>query len=140
MKTLSVLAFSLLCVAGVAFGSASKPVKGKHPARIAQGSEVALAAHAVPGKLTIFGFTSDFCPPGRMIAPMLDALHEKRDDLAVVAIDINRPDVKGIDWKSPVARQYELRSIPHFKIFDAKGKMIAEGDAAREMVMGWLGE
>lgn len=75
-----------------------------------------------------------------MIAPHLEALHGRREDIAVVAVDINRPDVKGIDWSSPVARQYELRSIPHFKVFDGEGRLIAEGDQAREMVVKWMSE
>jgi len=56
-------------------------------------------------------------PSLRAIAPKLAELHKSRDDIAVVKVDINRPGVKGIDWSSPVAQQYKLHSIPHFKIF-----------------------
>jgi thiol-disulfide isomerase/thioredoxin len=105
---------------------------------ISQGQEVNLADYLVPGKTTIVDFYSEFCPPCRAIAPRLEKLHTTRDDIAVVKVDINRPGVKGIDWKSPVARQYALNSIPHFKVFGPDGKLKAEGDAAYELVSGWL--
>lgn len=112
--------------------------KSDKPAHVSFGAEVSLAELAVPGKTTIFDFTSQYCPPCRAIAPKLDKLHASRADIAVVKIDINRPDVKGIDWKSPVARQYALQSIPHFKVFGPDGKLKAEGDEARAMVSKWL--
>jgi hypothetical protein len=48
----------------------------------------------------------------------------------VLKIDINRKGVKGIDWGSPLSRQYELRSIPHFRIYDAAGNLEKEGQEA----------
>ena len=112
--------------------------KGAKPQHISQGQEVKLADYLVPGKTMIFDFYSDYCPPCKAIAPHVEKLHATRDDLVVVTVDINRPGVKGIDWKSPVARQYELRSIPHFKVFGPNGKLIAEGQEARTMVQRWL--
>jgi thiol-disulfide isomerase/thioredoxin len=103
---------------------------------------VNLADYVVPGKTTVFDFTSKYCPPCEAIAPELDKLHAKRADIAVVAVDINRPETRGIDWKSPVAQQYSLRSIPHFKVYGPDGKLLAEdtpNDAkGRKMVMQWL--
>jgi len=113
----------------------SKPEK---PERVSHGAEVKLAELAVPGKITVFDFTSEYCPPCVAISPKLDKLHASRADIVVVKVDINRPDVKGIDWKSPVAAQYKLRSIPHFKVYGTDGKLQAEGDAARELVGSWL--
>jgi hypothetical protein len=69
---------------------------------------------------------------------MLDALHAKRDDIVVVKVDINRPETKGIDWRSPVATQYGLKSVPHFKVYGPDGKKQSEGDAAWEFVTGLL--
>ena len=116
-------------------GNAAKPEK---PPRIAQGQTITLSDHLVKGKITIVDFTSDYCPPCRAIAPKLDELHRRRDDLAVVKVDINRPDVRRIDWQSPVAQQFALRSVPHFKIFDGEGKLIAEGNEARQRVNEFL--
>lgn len=113
-------------------------VKGPTPVHISQGQEVNLADYLVPGKTTVFDFYSEYCPPCRAIAPRLEKLHTARADIAVVKVDINRPGVKGIDWKSPVARQFNLQSIPHFKVFDPDGKLKAEGDEAYAMVTSWL--
>ena len=129
------------CIAGatLAFGEpAGTHVKAAAPARIAMGEKVELADYLVPGKTTIFDFTSQFCPPCRAIAPFVEKLHTSRDDLAVVSVDINRPGIKGIDWQSPVARQYGMQSIPYFKVYGPTGELLAEGDKARSMVTAWF--
>jgi thiol-disulfide isomerase/thioredoxin len=113
-------------------------VKGPTPRHISHGQTVTLADYLVPGKTTIFDFYSEYCPPCRAIAPRLEKLHAARADIAVVKVDINRPDVKGIDWKSPVAKEFNLRSIPHFKVFGPDGKLKAEGDEAYDLVESWL--
>lgn len=118
--------------------NAAVDTKPDSPPRIAQGQTITLADHLVKGKITVVDFTSDYCPPCRAVSPKLDELHRRRDDVAVVKVDINRPDVRKIDWQSPVAKQFALRSIPHFKIFDGEGKLISEGDEARDTVYGWL--
>jgi thiol-disulfide isomerase/thioredoxin len=135
---LSLVVFgALLSSASFSFaeGAYTKPAV---PERIAHGQEVKLDQYLVPGKTTIFDFTSEYCPPCRAISPRLDKLHAKRDDVVVVKIDINRPGVKGIDWKSPVATQYKMQSIPNFKVYGPNGKLQAEGQEARSLVESWL--
>lgn len=120
--------------------AAGNHAKGAEPSHISQGVEVALADYLVPGKTTVFDFTSKYCGPCQGYNEPLALLHTQRADLAVVKVDINRPDVKGIDWKSPVAVQYQMRSIPHFKVYGPDGKLLAEGKAARVMVDGWINQ
>jgi hypothetical protein len=55
-----------------------------------------------------------------------------------VKVDINRPEIHRIDWESPVAEQYELRSLPYFKIYSPEGKLLVEGQEARQVVDNWL--
>jgi len=43
--------------------------------------------------------------------------HLTADDIGVVSGDSNTWLVKGIDWSRPVAQQYQMHSIPHFKVF-----------------------
>lgn len=105
---------------------------------ISFGEEIKLADHLVKGKMVIFDFFSEFCPPCRRIAPLLEKLDAKRDDIVVVKIDINRKGIRGIDWESPVAKQFKLEGIPHFKIYNAAGKLEAEGDPAYEKIMALL--
>jgi thiol-disulfide isomerase/thioredoxin len=135
-KLLSAFALAAALTAVSAFAGTHD--KAAEPVKISHGEKVTLADYVVTGKTTIFDFSSEYCPPCRAIAPRLEELHKKRDDIAVVTIDINRPGVRGIDWKSPVAGQYGLRSIPHFKIYSPEGKLIAEGDKAAEQVYGWV--
>lgn len=112
--------------------------KGATPLHVSHGQKVNLEDFLVPGKTTIFDFTSQYCPPCRAISPKLDKLHKDRDDVAVVKVDINRPGVKGIDWEAPVVSQFGIRSIPHFKVYGPDGKLVAEGQQARDLVTGWL--
>jgi thiol-disulfide isomerase/thioredoxin len=118
---------------------ASKPAK---PLHIAKGEPVKLTDYVVPGKTTVFDFYSDFCGPCVQMSPSLEKLHRERADVVVVKVDINRPGQRGIDWKSPVAQQYKLQSIPHFKVYGPDGKLLAEdapGNAkARQLVTGMM--
>ncbi|MBI2299950.1 MAG: thioredoxin family protein [Armatimonadetes bacterium] len=63
---------------------------------ISHGEKVKLEEHLTQGKTVVFDFSSSFCPPCREFAPRLEALDDKRDDLVVVTVDINRPDRQGV--------------------------------------------
>lgn len=116
----------------------AKPGKPAKPLHVSRGAKVKLADYLVGGKTVIFDFYSDFCGPCVQMSPLLEQLHAARADVIVVKVDINRPGVKGIDWKSPVAQQYTLNSIPHFKVYGPDGKLKAEDNtpaaAARQYV------
>ncbi len=81
-------------------------------------------------QITIFDFYSEYCPPCRRISPLLKQLDKKRKDIVVFKVDINRPSKRGIDWKSPLAQQYNLRSVPHFIIYNSDGELELEGKPA----------
>lgn len=140
MKLLTTLLCSL-ALSHAAFAAGLHP-KGAEPAHIAQGQKVDLADYLVPGKTTVFDFTSKYCPPCRGYDEPLVKLHAQRADIVVVKVDINRPETKGIDWKSPVAQQYGMNSIPHFKVYGPDGKLIAEDTTrpgpARGLVDKWI--
>lgn len=114
--------------------SYNEPVKVTHE----PGQEVDIEDMVQKGKITIFDFYSDFCPPCRRISPKLEQLDRNRDDIVVVKIDINRRNTRGIDWRSPVARQYNLSSIPHFIIYNADGRRTHEGRSAAGKVSQML--
>jgi thiol-disulfide isomerase/thioredoxin len=126
---------------GVAALFVFKPGARAHSANAGTpGEEVDVRDLLVPGKLNIVDFFSEYCPPCRMISPRLQKLAERRSDIAVIKLDINRPGVSGIDWSSPLARQYRLESIPHFQLWDGSGKLLAEGDAAGNRVIVMLAQ
>lgn len=114
------------------------PTKLAEPAHVARGEEITLADWIVPGKTVVVDFYSDYCPPCRPYIEPLKVLHTQRDDIVVVKVDINRIGVKGIDWKSPVAQQFALRSIPHFQVYGPDGKLQSEGKDARATVHALL--
>jgi len=107
---------------------------------IGYGEEVDLEASLVAGKTNIVDFYSIYCGPCMQLAPHLEALVDSREDLYLVKVDINRPGVKGIDWESPTAQQFKLRSIPHLRIYGPDGKLQAEGEAATERIIKMLQE
>jgi thiol-disulfide isomerase/thioredoxin len=143
-KHLSVLMAAIAFAAGAFAQTAATPrpsgIKVSEVQTIANGQEVKLANYLAPGRTTIFDFYSEYCPPCRALAPQLDKLHKTRQDIVVVKVNINRPGVRGIDWKSSVARQYDLHSVPHLKVFGPDGKLKAEGKEARTMVGEWIGK
>jgi len=126
-----------LAAPGFALG---RHTKGEKPLSISQGQKVELADFLVTGRTTIFDFTSEYCPPCREYAEPLLALHQRGTNLAVVKVDINRPEYHQIDWDSPVARQYTLsdKGLPYFKIYGPDGKLMFEGPEARQQVNDWI--
>lgn len=90
------------------------------------------------GTFTLVDFWSPYCGPCLKLAPYMKKLAAKRSDLKVVKLNINRPGVKGIDWKSPLAQQYKIRSIPYLVIFDKNGKQIANGPGAFNLFVKWV--
>jgi thiol-disulfide isomerase/thioredoxin len=92
------------------------------------------------GKTTLIDFYSPFCPPCMKLAPAMEQLAAKRPDLAIYKVNINRPEVRGIDWHSPLAQQYKIRQVPYFMIFNPQGKLMAQGPGALEQVKSWLRE
>ncbi len=106
---------------------------------VGKGEKINLEDYLVAGKTTIVDFYSDFCPPCRALGPHLEKLAQTREDIRVVKVDINRPGRQGIDFDSPVARQFNLESIPHLQVYAPDKQLQAEGDAAFAKVLAWCG-
>lgn len=124
-------------------------VPGQNPAQAGSVEEVnwgrggeTLELNTLPvfGRTTLVDFYSPFCPPCVQVAPLLEELGQRRADLVIKKININRPQVQGIDWKSPLAQQHQIRSVPHFLIFNPQGKLVARGQTAMNQVISWLRE
>lgn len=115
--------------AGVSAANASRP-----------GETFDLKPLLVKGKINVVDFYSPFCPPCVQLAPVMEQLAARRPDLAIHKININRPGVQGIDWRSPLAQQYKIRQVPYFMIFNPQGKLLAQGRGAGEQVQSWLRE
>jgi hypothetical protein len=68
----------------------------------------------------------------------MEKLAARMPEIAFVKLNINRPQVQGIDWRSPLAQQYRLKSVPYFMIFNPQGKVVAKGPEAQKMIKDWL--
>jgi thiol-disulfide isomerase/thioredoxin len=104
-----------------------------------EGQVFAVTDYLTKGKLNLVEFTSPSCPSCGALAPLLSKLAAQSPNLVVNRVIIDRPQAgPGVDWQSPLARQYELRSVPYFKVYDAAGKLVADGEPARKMVAKML--
>jgi thiol-disulfide isomerase/thioredoxin len=117
---------------------AATHAKAAKPLHVSHGETFAIKDYLVTGKTTVFDFYSEYCPPCRALGPFLERLHAARPDVAIIKVDINRPGIHGIDWQSPVAREFGLESIPHLKVYNPDGSLNSEGDPARELVGRWI--
>lgn len=102
------------------------------------GQEIDIQRFVQANKTTIFDFYSEYCAPCRRISPLLVRLDSRREDIIVHKVDINRSGIQGIDWGSPVARQYNIHSVPYFMIYDPSGNLTHRGKEAYEEVMRLL--
>ena len=78
---------------------------------------IKLEDHLVHGKVTVVDFYADWCGPCRNLAPQLEKLAASDPDIALVKINI-------IDWRSPVAKQFEITSIPRVQVYGLWGKLV----------------
>lgn len=98
--------------------------------RIAERGEdiPALAAHAVPGKVTLFDFYADWCAPCRKVDAHVYELLQRRGDIAYRKLNM-------VSWDSPLTRHYlaGVPTLPYVVVFKpdgTKGRAIAGLDLA----------
>ena len=137
MKKIYLLALAGLLLCSVLYLQAHE---GDHKAINAEnpGEKIDLEKYLVSGKINIVDFYSQYCPPCLKISPYLVKLDKARDDIVVLQVDINRKGITRIDWGSPLAQQFKLRSIPHFKIYDESGKLTADGRESARIVFDYI--
>lgn len=131
-RVLRVLLGLILIVSGSALAQASNSYRVLNKGR--EGQNLTVTDYLAKGKLNIVAFTSPACPACQALEPKLSEWALKNSQVVVSRVVIDRPGSQGIDWHSPLARQYELRSVPYFKVYDATGKLLAEGEKARRMI------
>lgn len=104
------------------------------------GAQVNADDFMVAGKENIFYFHSDKCDPCTQMTPFLERLAEKRKDISIKVIDIDRPDAEEIDFESPVAEQYDIHVVPQFRIYDSRQMLSATGDDAKQKIKHMMQE
>lgn len=124
----------ILCLTAGSVLAAGRVMEGN---RGQEGESFDLSKVVSRGKFTLVDFWSPYCGPCLRMAPYMESLAARRSDLKVVKLNINRTGVQGIDWKSPLAQQYNIKSVPFLVIFDKQGKKIAEGQRALNIFIDW---
>ena len=84
-----------------------------------RGGPVDMNQVLVSGKVTVVDFYADWCGPCRVISPKLQQLASQNGDVELRKIDI-------VNWGSPVAKQFGLRSIPNIRVYDRHGKLVGQ--------------
>lgn len=139
MRLIHFVAACAVSCAFFAFVPGGSPSVGSGETVVSYGERINIEDHIQKGKTVVFDFYSEYCPPCRRIAPLLAKLAAQDKGVSIVKVNINRRGMdKGIDWKSPVARQFGLESIPYFKIYDTQGRLAAEGKDAYDKLMEML--
>lgn len=95
------------------------------------GKRVDLRQHLQPGKVTIVDFYADWCGPCRKISPILEGMAARDPNVELVKIDI-------VNWETPVARQYGLRSIPNVRVFDGQGRPVGRPTSSPSEVQKYV--
>lgn len=54
---------------------------------------------------------------------------------SVLYLNVDRPDHEDIDWRSPLAQQFQLHTLPYPILYDGRQKQL-EGRAARKWLLG----
>jgi len=89
---------------------------------ISHGAEVDINKH-LAGNVTVVDFYADWCGPCRQLAPSLEQLARSDPEIALRKIDI-------VNWKMPVAQQYNVHSIPQVNVYNRGGSLVGTVNGA----------
>jgi thiol-disulfide isomerase/thioredoxin len=84
---------------------------------ISHGAQVDINKHLALGNVTIVDFYADWCGPCRQLSPSLEQMATTDPEIALRKIDI-------VNWKTPVARQFNLTSIPQVNVYNRGGALV----------------
>ena len=90
---------------------------------ISHGAQVDINKHLALGNVTVVDFYAEWCGPCRQLAPSLDQLARSDPEIALRKIDI-------VSWRMPVARQYNVQSIPQVNVYNRGGSLVGTVNGA----------
>ena len=106
---------------------------GKNP-----GSAIDLSAILSKDADTLLFIHSPHCGPCKRIEPKIKKLAKAKHDLKIVDVLLDSKNDDGIGFDSEAARQFDIHSVPEFRIYDRKGELVERGDPADDKVDDWL--
>lgn len=109
------------CHPELTFDPLPEPPNGADVLRLAQAGEDIgpLAAHAVPGKVTLFDFYADWCMPCRKVDAHVYALLGKMPDLAYRKLNL-------VSWESALAKTHlaKVPKLPYVVVYGRSGQLL----------------
>ena len=84
---------------------------------ISHGEGVDINQHLVLGNVTVIDFYADWCGPCRQFSPNLEQMARSDPEIALRKVDI-------VNWKTPVAQQFNIHSIPQVNVYDRSGRLV----------------
>ena len=98
------------------------------------GENLHVTRYLAKGKYNIVMYYSPYDGLSPSFEAKLKQLLQVRQDIAVRTININRPEIQGVDWESQLALDLQLKNLPYFVIYDPRLIMRAKGRTAFEQV------
>ncbi len=92
------------------------------------GQDADFSSYFSPDRISIVYFYAEWCPACRGLSPVMDAINAQIPDMQVLFMNIG-------DWNTPVTQLYDITSVPHLKIYDKSGNLVAEGRAANDWLL-----
>jgi thiol-disulfide isomerase/thioredoxin len=91
--------------------------RGQQAEVISHGAAVDITQHLALGNVTVVDFYADWCPACRYLSPSLEQMARTDPEIALRKIDI-------VNWKTAVAKQYNIRSIPQVNVYNRGGQLV----------------
>ena len=85
-------------------------------------------------KMNVVVYYSDRSAQSRAFLKKLEALAARDGELQVSLLDIDRKDTTAIDWRSPLAQDLNLKSVPYVMLYDGKTPF-KQGYEARKVLL-----
>jgi thiol-disulfide isomerase/thioredoxin len=84
---------------------------------ISHGAQVDINQHLAFGSVTVVDFYADWCGPCRRLSPSLEQMARSDPEIALRKIDI-------VNWRTAVAQQFNIHSIPQVNIYNRSGQLV----------------
>ena len=86
------------------------------------------------GKQNLVVFISSNSPVCERFLEKVRIVAQRNPELQVALLSIDRPEREGIDWRSPLSRQFRLQALPHVMLYDGVN-LESQGYAVRKWLL-----
>jgi thiol-disulfide isomerase/thioredoxin len=101
---------------------------------ISHGAQVDINKHLALGSVTVVDFYADWCGPCRQLSSSLEEMASTDPEIALRKIDI-------VNWRTAVARQFNIHSIPQVNVYNRGGNLIGTvSGAAIDTIKGFIAQ